>query len=96
MPRKARGENTCPTSDGQWGGVGEEEGVPDIFQVAVGGLSGLLLSRQAQLFGELPESGSVKDAWLTRRHRGNRQSGNNRLSVHLCASKTKCKYSALR
>lgn len=55
--------------------------VPDIFQVAVGGLSGLLLSRQAQLFGELPESCSVKDPCLTRRHRGNRQSGNNRLTA---------------
>lgn len=41
----------------------EHESIPDIFKVAVGGLSRLLLSGQVQLFRELPQSGSMKDPW---------------------------------
>ena len=38
-----------------------ERGLPDIFKVAVWGLSRLLLYRQVELFRKLPQSCSMKD-----------------------------------
>lgn len=38
--------------------------VPDVFKVAVGGLRWLLLCRQVELFGKLPQSCTMKDSCL--------------------------------
>lgn len=62
--KKSKGENTCPTSN-EWP-AGRT--IPDIFKVAVRGLSRLLVRGQVQLFRKLPQPGSVKDPCL-RRHK---------------------------
>lgn len=53
--------------------------IPNIFKVAVCGLSGLLFSRQVQLFRELPQAGSVKDPCQRRERQTERVSISARL-----------------
>lgn len=81
--KTSTGRNTCPTSKAEleesnqgapminedsWGAV------PDVFQVAVRGLSPLLLGGQVQLLRELPQSGSVEDPCERRQRRQRRHS----------------------